>query len=53
MKLDDLKKKIKISQEFLRDIGPQRSKICPNGKLPNKMPRESNKTTFQHGFEHS
>ena len=52
VKLVDLKKKIQISRAFLRNTGPQRSKIGPNSKLPNKMPRESNKATFPDGFEH-
>ena len=51
VKLNDLKKKIKISRAFLRDIGPQRSKIGPNNKLSNKMPRESNNVTIPHDFE--
>ena len=51
VKLVDLKKKIKISRAFLRDIGPQRSKIGPNNKLSNKMPRESNNVTIPHDFE--
>ena len=35
----------------MRDIGPQRSKIGPNNKLSNKMPRESNNVTIPHDFE--
>ena len=42
---------MKISRAFLRDIGPQRSKIGPNNKLSNKMPRESNNVTIPHDFE--